>query len=68
MALLRKGLHGHFIKLIYGCISTASSVVNINEQPFGNFKGSRDIHQGYPLSSYLSVRVVNELSLSLQEA
>ena len=67
-ALLRKGLHGHFVNLIYECISFATFLVNINGKPFGRFKGSRGIRQGCPLSPYLLILVVNELSLPMQEA
>lgn len=67
-ALLRKGLHSHFVDLIYECISSATFAVNINGQPFGNFRGSRGIRQGCPLSPYLFILAVNELSMSMQEA
>lgn len=67
-ALFRKGLHCHFIDLIMECISSATFSVNINGQPFGSFKGSRGIRQGCPLSPYLFILAVNELSLSMQEA
>ena len=66
-ALFRKGLHCHFIDLIMECISSATFSV-INGQPFGSFKGSRGIRQGCPLSPYLFILAVNELSLSMQEA
>ena len=42
--------------------------VIINGQPFSNFSSSRGIRQGCPLSSYLFVLAVNELSLALQDA
>lgn len=67
-ALLRKGLHSHFVNLILECICSATFSVNINGQPFGSFKGSRGIRQGCPLSPYLFILAVNELSLSMQEA
>lgn len=67
-ALARKGLHGHFINLIRSCISTATFSVQINGQPFGRFHSSRGIRQGCPLSSFLFVLAVNELSLSMHQA
>ena len=67
-ALARKGLHGHFIKLINACISTPNFSVIINGQPFSNFSSTRGIRQGCPLSPYLFVLAVNELSLALQDA
>ena len=67
-ALTRKGLHPHFINLIHACISTPTFSVIINGQPFAKFKGDRGIRQGCPLSPYLFVLAINELSIALQEA
>ena len=67
-ALNRKGLHPHFINLIHACISTPKYAVIINGQAFANFKGDRGIRQGCPLSPYLFVLAINELSIALQEA
>ena len=67
-SLQRKGLHGHFIKLIHACISSPTFSVNINGQSFEHFKSSRGIRQGCPLSPLLFVLAVNELSLALQDA
>jgi mannosylglycoprotein endo-beta-mannosidase len=67
-ALARKGLHGHFINLIHACISSPTFSVIINGQPFARFRGNRGIRQGCPLSPYLFVLAINELSLALQEA
>ena len=67
-ALIRKGLHPHFINLIHACISTPTFSVIINGQPFAKFKGDRGIRQGCPLSPYLFVLAINELSIALQEA
>jgi hypothetical protein len=67
-ALARKGLHDHFINLIYACISSPTFSVIINGQSFSHFKSSRGIRQGCPLSPSLFVLAVNELSLALQEA
>jgi hypothetical protein len=67
-ALTRKGLQGHFINLIHSCISSPTFSVVINGQPFAKFQGNRGIRQGCPLSPYLFVLAINELSISLQEA
>lgn len=67
-ALERKGLHRHFINLVYACISSPTFFVIINGQSYANFTSSRGIRQGCPLSPYLFVLAVNELSLKLQDA
>jgi hypothetical protein len=67
-ALARKGLHGHFINLIHTCISSPRFSVIINGQPYANFVSTRGIRQGCPLSPYLFVLAINELSLALQDA
>uniref|UniRef100_A0A8R7UQZ0 Reverse transcriptase domain-containing protein n=1 Tax=Triticum urartu TaxID=4572 RepID=A0A8R7UQZ0_TRIUA len=66
--LARKGLHGHFINLIYACMAIPTFSVIINGQSYGRFQSSRGIRQGCPLSPYLFVLAINELSISLQEA
>jgi hypothetical protein len=67
-ALHHRGLHAHFINLIHSCISSPSFSVIINGQTFANFKCSRGIRQGCPLSPYLFVLSINELSIALQQA
>lgn len=67
-ALTRKGLHDHFIKLVFACISLPIFSVIINDQSFAKFRSSRGIRQGCPLSPHLFVFAVNELALSLQDA
>jgi hypothetical protein len=67
-ALNRKGLHEHLINLIHACISSPTFSIIINGQPFAKFKSNRGIRQGCPLSPYLFVISINELSISLQEA
>jgi hypothetical protein len=66
-ALVRKGIHDHFINLIHACISSPTFSVIINGQPYASFKSTRGIRQGCPLSPYLFVLAVNELALALQE-
>ena len=65
-ALARKGLHAHFINLVHSCSPTFSVV--ISGQPFARFRGDRGVRQGCPLSPYLFVLAINELSIALQEA
>src|ERR1044071_5434595 len=67
-ALLRKGLHGNFVNLIHACISSPTFSVIINGQPTERFKSKRGIRQGCPLSPYLFVLAINELSIGLNEA
>lgn len=67
-ALSCRGYHGHFIKLVHACISTSYFSVNVNGESSGNIQTTRGIRQGCPLSPYLFVLAINELSLRLQEA
>jgi hypothetical protein len=67
-ALARKGLRSHFINLVHACISSPTFSVIINGQSFAKFNSTRGIRQGCPLSPYLFVLAVNELSLMLQDA
>jgi hypothetical protein len=41
-ALARKGLHCHFINLIYACISSPTFSIVINGQPFAKFRSDRE--------------------------
>jgi hypothetical protein len=67
-ALARKGLHGHFIKLIHTCVSSPRFSVIINGQAYATFRSSRGIRQGCPLSPYLFILAINELSIALGES
>jgi hypothetical protein len=61
------GLSDHFISLIQACITTNTFSVLVNGQPTDFFKPGRGIRQGCPLSPYLFVVAINELSKSLQQ-
>jgi hypothetical protein len=65
-ALKRQGFHNHFIDLVYTCISTTTLSVIINGEPTPTFHPQRGVRQGCPLSPYLFIIAVNELSICLQ--
>jgi hypothetical protein len=67
-ALQRLGFNSHFINLVFSCISSSSLSILVNDQPTPYFFPQRGLRQGCPLSPYLFVIAINELSLSLQEA
>ena len=67
-ARARKGLHGNFTSLVYACISTPTFEVIINGHPSRKFKSQTVIRLGCPLSPYIFVLAINELSLDLNEA
>jgi hypothetical protein len=67
-ALRRQGFRDHFIDLVRTCMETTTFSVLINDQPFGPIHVHRGIRQGCPLSPYIFVLAINELSIFLQQA
>jgi len=65
-ALKRQGFKDNFIRLIYNCISTTTMSAIINGEPAPSFHPQRGVRQGCPLSPYLFIIAVNELSICLQ--
>jgi hypothetical protein len=67
MALQRLGLQHNFINLIRACITTSTLSVLVNGEPTESFQPSRGIRQRCPLSPYLFVLAINELSIRLNQ-
>jgi hypothetical protein len=64
----RMGFDRRWIALIMECVSSVSYSILINGAPVGNFKPSRGIRQGDPLSPYLFLLCAQVLSIHLHRA
>jgi len=64
--LRRLGLQASFICLIHACISSPTFSILVNGEPIAVFSSQCGIRQGCPLSPYLFVVAINELSIRLQ--
>ena len=68
LILFQIGLSPDLVELIMSAVTTTWFVVLINRVPMDFFKGSRGIWQGFPLSLYLFILVVEVLILLIKHA
>jgi hypothetical protein len=68
LLLIHIGFSLPLVKWIMGCVTITSFAVLINGSTSNFFKSSRGLRQGFPLSPYLFLLVVEGLSRAISEA
>lgn len=66
--MLKLGFDPSWISLILDCISSVNFSILLNEPPKGSFMPNRGLRQDDPLSPYLFLLIIEDLSSLLQEA
>jgi hypothetical protein len=68
LLLIHLGFSLPLVKWIMGCVTSATFLVLINGSTSSFFKTSRGLRQGFPLSPYLFLLVVEGLSRDIHDA
>jgi hypothetical protein len=65
--LAKLGFHSQWIRLVMACVTTVRYTIRFNGNMLDSFIPSRGICQGYPLSPYLFLFVVDGLSCLIRK-
>ena len=68
LTLLQIGISFDMVKWMMSCVTTANFIVLINGTPSETFRVTRGIRQGFPLSPYLFLLIIEGLSLLIAQA